>query len=96
MWVLASELPVLWPVRPQTGRPGQRVYQTRRRQLRAFCQLVAAPQSPPSDAASASELGWGRADGRYVLVRAAPWLLGVAAAGRAAARATYYSALRQC
>jgi len=76
MWVLASELPVLWPVRPQTGRPGQRIHQTRRRQLR--------------------ELGWGRADGRYVLVRAAPWLLGVAAAGRAAARAPYYSALRQC
>lgn len=72
MWTQTGELPVLWPA----SGPGQRVRSDsrpclkRRRQLRAQCQLVAPAEYPISRSGKTGELGWGLADGKYLLVSA--------------------------
>ena len=74
MRALVGELPAhaaLWAApAPLPGGPSQRrVRRSRRRQLRSRCQL--AVHQPASVAAEpVSELGWGLAEGRYVLVGA--------------------------
>lgn len=74
MWALVGELPAhtaLWaaPARLPGGPSQRRIRRGRRRQLRSRCQL-ALHQPLPAVAEPVSELGWGLAEGRYVLVRA--------------------------
>ena len=73
MWALVGELPAhtaLWaaPARLPGGPSQRRIRRGRRRQLRSRCQL-ALHQPLPAIAEPVSELGWGLAEGRYVLVR---------------------------
>ena len=73
MWALVGELPAhtaLWatPARLPGGPSQRRIRRGRRRQLRSRCQL-ALHQPLPAAAEPVSELGWGLAEGRYVLVR---------------------------